>query len=64
MDLAKKHCVPCEGGTPPILKDDENKYIKSLPPWSLIREGTHKIKKLFKFKNFKDAMKFVGGWII
>lgn len=60
MDLTKKHCLPCEDGAPPMLKDDENKYIKSLPSWILIREGKHKIKKLFRFKNFKDAMKFVN----
>lgn len=60
MDLIAKHCVPCEGGTPPLSDIDEDRYIKEIPSWTLLREGTHKIRREFKFKNFKEAMGFVN----
>jgi len=59
-DLTKKHCVPCEGGIPPMSDEEEDRYIKEVPSWTLVREGTHKIKKQFKFKNFKEAMGFIN----
>ena len=61
MDLTKKHCVPCEEGGDPMSERDENKYIKQIPSWTLIKDGTHKITRQFKFKNFKKAMEFVNS---
>jgi 4a-hydroxytetrahydrobiopterin dehydratase len=60
VELSEKHCVPCEGGVPPMTNEDEDRYIKEVPSWTLDREGIHKIKKSFKFKDFKEAMKFVN----
>lgn len=60
MDLTTKHCVPCKGGTPPMTDMDEDRYIKEIPSWTLLREGMHKIKRQFAFKNFKGAMGFVN----
>lgn len=60
MDLTKKHCVPCEGGTPPLADEKENELIKQTPGWILLRDGTHKITRGFKFGDFKKAMEFVN----
>ncbi len=66
MDLTQKHCVPCEGGTPPLPDEKENKLIKELEDpvrvqdWILVRDGTHKLTRQFKFKNFKEAIAFVN----
>ncbi len=60
MELIKKHCVPCEGGIPPMSEKEEDQYIKEISNWTMSREGTHKINKDFKFKNFKNAMTFVN----
>lgn len=30
MDLTQKHCVPCEGGTPPLSDQEEEKMLKSI----------------------------------
>lgn len=59
-DLTKKHCVPCEGGTPPLSSDKEDELIKQIPDWILLRDGTHRITKQFKFEDFKRAMEFVN----
>ena len=60
MDLIKKHCVPCEGGTPPISNKKEDDLLKKTSGWILIRDGTHRITKQFTFKNFVDAIAFVN----
>lgn len=60
MDLTKKHCVPCEGGTPPMANEKEDEMVKQANRWILLRDGTHKITRQFKFKNFKEAITFVN----
>ena len=66
MDLTKKHCVPCEGGTPPLSDEKENEMLKRVQHdkntsgWLLLRYGTHRIRRMFRFKNFKEAMGFVN----
>lgn len=60
MDLTKKHCVPCEGGMPPLPKEKEDELIKQTPDWILLRDGTHMIQRMFKFEDFKKAMTFVN----
>ena len=57
MDLTKKHCVPCEGGIPPMNKKEAEKYLKEVKGWQL---SGNKIEKELKFKNFKKAMEFVN----
>jgi 4a-hydroxytetrahydrobiopterin dehydratase len=60
MDLTKKHCVPCEGGTPPFSQEQEDEYMKDTPTWTIDRDNTHKIRKRFSFKNFKETMTFIN----
>jgi 4a-hydroxytetrahydrobiopterin dehydratase len=69
-DLTKKHCIPCEGGMPPLSNEKEDEMLKSIRQaqdpdgqvsgWILLRDGVHKITRLFKFKNFKESMTFVN----
>lgn len=56
-DLAKKKCVPCEGGQPPLKKEEVERYLPQVPKWSL-EEG--KLVRRLKFKNFKQAIAFVN----
>lgn len=60
MDLAKKHCVPCEGGTPPFSNSEENENLAKINGWSLIRDTEHKLRKQFTFEDFKEALAFVN----
>ncbi|GBD04021.1 Putative pterin-4-alpha-carbinolamine dehydratase [bacterium HR19] len=62
MDLTKRRCVPCEGGVLPLSDEEEEKFIKEVDGWELIREEgkPHRIKKRFKFKDFKEAIRFVN----
>lgn len=57
--LVKGHCVPCEGGTEPLKSEEIAKYLSLLKTeWSVVEDK--KIEKKFKFKDFKEAMRFVN----
>lgn len=57
--LLQKKCVPCEAGTPPLGKEDAEKYLGQLQNnWEMI-DGI-KIKYRFKLRNFRDAIAFVN----
>ena len=58
MSLTKKKCVPCECGVPPLTNGEAKKLLKEIPRWFL---EDKKIKRIFKFKNFVEAMKFVNN---
>ncbi len=58
-DFTKKHCVPCEGGTPPLPAESIKDYLKYAPGW-IAATDSKKITREFKFKNFKGAMAFVN----
>ena len=56
-DLAKKSCIPCRGGVPPLkgtqLADLQEKLKND---WKIIDE--HHLEKEYSFKNFKEALDF------
>lgn len=60
MNLTQKHCVPCEGGTPPLSEEEEKKFHKNTPDWLLLHDGSHKLRRQFTFTDFKEAMIFVN----
>jgi 4a-hydroxytetrahydrobiopterin dehydratase len=59
MDLAQKHCIPCEAGTPPMDASAVAERAREVPEWSVVENK--KLLREFKFKDFVEAMKFVNG---
>ncbi len=60
MDLTNKKCEPCEGGAKPFGSEEIETYMTYLKtPWE-VSEDLKKIERKFKFKNFREAMKFVN----
>ena len=58
--LSHQKCVPCEGGTKPFDSSEIATYMSYLKtPWDLDDENK-KIKKEYKFKDFKQAMQFIN----
>lgn len=58
-NLLQKKCVPCEGGESTLKSKDIEKYMQELKDgWEVSKNI--KINKLFKFQNFKEAIKFVN----
>ena len=54
----RKHCVPCEGGMPPLSKKQSIELLQEITGWEL--QGKL-ITKEWKFKDFKAAMQFVNA---
>ncbi|OGG76663.1 hypothetical protein A3B35_03970 [Candidatus Kaiserbacteria bacterium RIFCSPLOWO2_01_FULL_54_24] len=59
MDLAKKRCVPCEGGMKPLSRRSAQELLKYVDHWVLSRDGKA-ISKRFRFENFAEAIHFVN----
>ncbi len=57
-NLAQKKCIPCEAGGAALSGAILDKYVASVPGWQL--EESKKIKKEFKFKDFKGSIGFVN----
>ena len=56
-DLAKKNCIPCKGGVPPMKGAKLDDLLEKLKnDWKIIKE--HHLEKEYSFKNFKEALNF------
>ena len=56
-DLAKKTCIPCKGGVPPMKGAKLDDLLEKLKnDWKIIKE--HHLEKEYSFKNFKEALNF------
>ena len=58
MKLHQKKCRPCEGFEKPFDPGEIQKFLSQIKNWELIENK--KIKKDFKFKDFKEVMVFVN----
>lgn len=58
--LAGKKCVPCEGGVPPVPRDEAERLLAGLGGWSLTADGK-RIGKDWKMKHFQAALDFFNA---
>ena len=54
--LARKKCVPCEGGVPPLNAEQVEHYLKELDGWEVIN---NKLIKIFEFLGPQSALDFL-----
>lgn len=61
-ELASRHCKPCEGGIPPLSREEAQRLLAALPDWELL-DGA--IARSFGFKNFYQTIAFVNAvaWV-
>ena len=57
-DLAKKQCIPCQGGIPPLKPEEYEPLLGELEGWEVIDQ--HHLKKEYKFENFAQALDMVN----
>lgn len=58
-DLANKKCIPCSVGVPTLMEGEIMELKKSLKKgWEVI--DNKKLKKTYKFKDFKEALDFTN----
>ena len=64
IELTKKQCKPCEGGTAPLTETEAKALLQQTPAWSL-HEGGTEIHRAYEFKNYYQTMPFVNAlaWI-
>jgi 4a-hydroxytetrahydrobiopterin dehydratase len=60
MDWTAKKCVPCEGGVPKLEPAAVEQGLRDLDGWQA-REGHTQIHRHYRFKDFKEAMRFVNA---
>lgn len=63
-DLVTIRCVACEGGVPPLTRDEINTYLPQVKDWVVSDDGKS-ISRRFSFKGFYKTMAFVNAvaWI-
>lgn len=59
-ELAKKDCVPCKGGTPPLAGKELDRLLGQLGNGWRVVDGHH-LEKEYKFPDFAEALDFVNG---
>jgi len=59
MQLKEKHCVPCEGGTPPLDERATKLLLDEVKGWKVQAGQPAKISKPYEFPDFLGAMAFV-----
>ncbi|MCB9493386.1 MAG: 4a-hydroxytetrahydrobiopterin dehydratase [Epsilonproteobacteria bacterium] len=59
-NLARKKCVPCKGGTPPMSAKEERTYLKHVPEWHKSSDNPAKISREFTLSTFKKTLAFVN----
>lgn len=57
-NLAGKTCTPCQGGIPPLTRDEAEKFRSRTPEWRLEDDG-RRIERSFRFGDFREALAFV-----
>lgn len=59
-ELAKKKCVPCEGGVKPYTPQEAQNMMGELSKGWMLIDDAHLLVKEFRFKDFAAAMKFAN----
>lgn len=58
-DLAKKHCVPCHGGVPPLEPAERERLLRELDAgWDVV--NAHHLHKAYAFPDFASALAFTN----
>jgi 4a-hydroxytetrahydrobiopterin dehydratase len=60
-DLHQMKCVACRRGEPALTDDEIHQLHPQIPEWQ-VREvdGMKRLERVFKFKNFPDALEFTN----
>lgn len=53
--LVQRRCVPCDGRTAPMSREDTQKYLQEVPGWGLAGDS---IIKEFRFRNYLEGLEF------
>jgi 4a-hydroxytetrahydrobiopterin dehydratase len=61
-ELTEQKCEACRVGAPAVAPEEIARLQPQVPEWQIITEdGIPKLDRLFKLKNFKDAIAFTDA---
>ena len=59
--LVSQKCIPCRGGIPPLTDAEIRELQPQVPDWEVVeRNGIPLLQRIFKFKNFSEAIIFTN----
>ncbi len=59
--LTEMKCVPCRGSEPTVTDAEIIELRLQVPDWQIVeREGIRRLERVFRFKNFAEALKFTN----
>lgn len=58
-NLVQKICTPCQGGIPPLGREDAERYLAQVPGWKLVNDA-RAIEREYRFGDFREALAFVN----
>jgi len=57
--LTEMKCLPCRGGEPTLTDAEIAELHPQVREWEAVeREGTKRLERIFKFRNFAEALTF------
>ena len=57
--LSEMKCVPCRGTEPAMTESDAYRLMPQIPEWRMQEvDGEKRIQRVFKFRNFAEALAF------
>jgi 4a-hydroxytetrahydrobiopterin dehydratase len=60
-NLTQMKCVACRSDAPPATANEIAAWLPQLPEWKIVmREGVPNLERVFKFKNFAQALAFTN----
>ena len=60
-DLHEMKCVACRAGEPTVTDDEINMLHPQIPEWQVKEvDGIKRLERVFKFKNFAQALDFTN----
>jgi 4a-hydroxytetrahydrobiopterin dehydratase len=60
-ELKGLKCVPCQGDSPQATEEEIQNYHGQIPDWEILEvDGVKRLSRVFKFKNFKQALDFTN----
>lgn len=58
IHLTQQKCVACEGGMPPLTRDEAAILLRQVPQWQISDDGKW-ISRSYDFTDFKEALAFI-----
>ncbi|WP_226667466.1 4a-hydroxytetrahydrobiopterin dehydratase [Microbulbifer aggregans] len=60
-ELAAQACEACRADAPLVSDEELAELVREIPDWTpVVREGVMQLERVFKFRNFKQALAFTN----